>query len=194
MLPGSSRKGTVNGRLSEAVLGLVRDRYRDRVDADLVDLNAIDIPQPAQGAGADAPVLELLNRIRRADGLFIAADEYTGGFSTQLRCLVGWAVLEGERGGGVLAGRRVAIAGAAPQGAGGLRGLPALAQLVRTTGAEVRTQNLRTGTRGTVLDEAGALLPPAARALLDGVLGWVLDADIGPAMPNDTRPPAGHGR
>lgn len=173
-LSGSSQKKSVNSRLVRAAAEVFEKTYGDGVEVTLIDLADYDTPV-FDGAVADPENLpenarKLRDILTESGGIFMGSDEYTGSYSTLLRNTLGWLTLTPKGRKPVFDNLPIALCGASPQGVGGLRGHPALTQLLRSIGATVIAQHLSLGTYATAFDDQGLLLPGVEKQLaLDAV-------------------------
>lgn len=136
---------------------------------------------PGDGTPQDA------TRLRRifdnVSGVFMSSDEYTGAYSSVLKNAVGWLRLTDAGHDTPFRGLNVALCATTSRGAGGLRGQPAMQQMLCELGAHVITQTLELGTSDSAFDRDGHLVPKAERQLLRGCLGKLcgdmLETEIG---------------
>ncbi|MBR0706948.1 NADPH-dependent FMN reductase [Bradyrhizobium liaoningense] len=172
-LSGSSRIGSVNWRLASAAADLALQSFADRIDVVGLDLSELDLPNCEKATGHDWPndLARLKEAFDGVAGVFMSADEYTGSYSAILKNAIGWMRRSDPEMRTPFAGMQVALCGSATRGVGGLRGLPALRQLLRELGALVIPQHLELGTSESAFDGEGRLLPKLQRQLLDGCLG-----------------------
>jgi len=175
---GSSQDGSLNSKLVRASADLTSSSYPDIANITLLHLSDYDLPvfPDTQDGLPDLPekAKELQKHLAGAQGIFIGSDEYTGTYSTRFRNVVKW--LASAPGKPVFAGRPIALCGATPGGVGGLRGHPALGQLLRVLGANVISQHIHLGTATSAFDENGALLPRVKKQLLDGSIKKLVQA------------------
>ena len=175
---GSSQDGSLNSKLVAASAELTKLSYPDVADITLLHLSDYDLPifPDTQDGLPDLPekAKELQKHLAGSQGIFIGSDEYTGTYSTRFRNVVKW--LASAPGDPVFAGKPIALCGATPGGIGGLRGHPALGQLLRVMGANVISQHIRLGTATSAFDENGALLPRVEKQLLDGAIKKLVEA------------------
>lgn len=172
-ISGSSHVGSANWKLASAAAAIAKQSFGDRIDAVGLDLMQFDLPNCENASGESRP--EEVVRLRAAfdgvAGIFMSSDEYTGAYSAILRNAIGWLRLSDPKLSTPFHGMRVALCGTSARGVGGLRGQPALHQLLRELGALVVPQQLELGTSESPFDREARLLPKAQRQLLDGCLG-----------------------
>jgi len=175
-LSGSSQLGSTNWRLPRAAAALASRTLHGRVTSNLLELDDLDLPT-YEVAASEVPrrLAALKQAIVRADGIFMSSDEYTGAYSTMFKNAVAW-LRRDALDKAVFGGSRVALVSMAARGAGGLRGHPALRQLLEELGAEVISQHLELGTDTSAFDREGNLLPRFERQLLNGCLAKLVTA------------------
>lgn len=172
-LSGSSHIGSPNWKLASAAAKIAKQSFGDRIDAVALDLMQFDLPNFEKASEQSRPegVMRLQTEFDGAAGIFMSSDEYTGGYSTVLKNAIGWLRRSDPQFSTPFRGIRVALCATSARGAGGLRGQPALQQLLRELGALVIPQQLDLGTSESPFDREGRLLPKAQRQLLNGCLG-----------------------
>ena len=175
---GNSQGGSLNSRLVEASAELTKLNFPEIEDITLLRLSDYGLPvfPSLEGGVPDIPIMaqDLRNLLAQADGIFVGSDEYTGTYSTRFRNAVRWLAL--APGASAFAGKPIALCGASPGGVGGLRGHPALGQLLRVMGGHVISQKIHLGTATSAFDETGALLPRVQKQLLDGAIKKLVQA------------------
>lgn len=173
-LSGSSQVGSANWRLATTAADLAKRSFPDRIDPVLIDLLQFDLPNYEQGT-PDTGIPADAERLRRffddVSGVFMSSDEYTGAYSAILKNAIGWLHLIDPNQSTPFRGMDVALCATASRGAGGLRGQPAMQQMLGELGASVMTQTLELGTSESAFDRDGRLIPKAERQLLAGSLG-----------------------
>jgi NAD(P)H-dependent FMN reductase len=182
-LSGSSHVGSVNWKLANAAAAITKRSFGDRIDPVGLDLMQFDLPNFENASERDRP--EEAARLQVAfdgvAGVFMSSDEYTGTYSAILKNAVGWLRLIGPGLRTPFDGMQIALCGVSGRGAGGLRGQPALQQLLQELGAIVISQHLEMGTTENPFDAEGQLLPKAQRQLLEGCLGKLCAKALAPA-------------
>ena len=169
-LSGSSKLGSTNWRLPRGAAALAARAFPGRVTSNVLGLDELDLPT-YEATGGEVPhqLDPVKQAIARAGGIFMSSDEYTGAYSATFKNTVAW-LRRADPDKPVFAGLRVALVGTAARGAGGLRGHPALRQLLEELGAEVISQHLELGTDAGAFDREGNLLPKLEKQLLGGCL------------------------
>ncbi|MBV1866858.1 MAG: NAD(P)H-dependent oxidoreductase [Marinosulfonomonas sp.] len=175
---GNSQKGSLNSRLVGASAELTKLNFPEITSITLLQLSDYDLPVfPNSDDGVpDVPekANELQKLLAQTDGIFIGSDEYSGMYSTRFRNALRWlASIDGPL---VFSDKPIALCGATPGGVGGLRGHPALGQLLRVMGGNVISQHIHLGTATSAFDDAGALLPRVEKQLLDGAIKKLVQA------------------
>lgn len=170
---GSSHVGSANWKLASAAATIAKQSFGDRIAVGSLDLMQFALPNFEKVSEHDRPedVIRLKAAFDGVSGIFMSSDEYTGSYSAILRNAIGWLRLIDPELRTPFDGMPVALCGTSARGAGGLRGQPALQQLLRELGALVIAQHLELGTSESPFDREGRLLPKAQRQLLDGCLG-----------------------
>lgn len=172
-LSGSSNIGSTNWKLATAAATVARQTFGDRLNVVILDLTRFELPNFEKAS--DPPRPEEITRLKAAfgdaAGIFMSSDEYTGTYSAVLKNAIGWLRLSDPAQRTPFEGLPVALCGTSPRGAGGLRGLPALQQLLRELGALVIAQHLELGTADSPYDPDGGLSTKAQKQLLEGCLG-----------------------
>jgi len=131
-ISGSLRKGSLNSALLRAAADLVPDG----VSLTIADIG--DVPLYNADLDTDdgpTAVARLKRQIDEADGLLLATPEYNYGVSGVLKNAIDWASRPAYR--SVLAGKPVAIIGAAAGGTGTARAQGQLKQVLLGTLSEV---------------------------------------------------------
>lgn len=176
---GSSLSDSLNGRLAIAASEVASALYDDTATFEVIDLPARELPQfspeLAEG-GLPARVTAFRDAFASADGIFMSSDEYTGTYSQIFRNAAKWLAHDCDGRGNLLADKKVALCSAMPGGVGGLRGHPALHQLLVQLGTDVRAQRLQMGATPTPFDQKRQLLPKFKDQLLTGSMGWLIGA------------------
>jgi NAD(P)H-dependent FMN reductase len=168
-LSGSSQLGSTNWRLPRAAAALAARAFAGRVTSNVLELDDLDLPTYEPEGAVPHELNPLKQEISRADGIFMSSDEYTGAYSAMFKNAVAW-LMRDTPDKPPFGGLRVALVGTAARGAGGLRGHPALRQLLEELGAEVISQHLELGTDVGAFDREGNLLPRLEKQLVSGSL------------------------
>ena len=134
VFPGSTRAGSHNVKLAALAA-----KELTLIDAEVTRISLVDYPLPIyEGdleakAGPPANALRLKQMIMAHHGVFIASPEYSASVTPLLKNAIDWVSRVRERGDPTYAafkGRAFAISSASPGGAGGLRSLMALRQIL----------------------------------------------------------------
>ncbi|CAM5302965.1 MAG: NAD(P)H-dependent FMN reductase [Afipia broomeae] len=172
-LSGSSHVGSVNWRLASAAAAITKQFFGNQINPVTLDLMHFDLPSFEDASENDQPedAVRLKAEFDGVAGIFMSSDEYTGTYSAVLRNAIGWLRLSDPNLRTPFDGTQVALCGSSGRGAGGLRGQPALQQLLNELGAIVIPQHLEMGTAESPFDASGTLRPKAQKQLLEGCLG-----------------------
>lgn len=177
---GSSRKGSANSRLVKAAEALTKNAFGNDVVTTRIHLSDFDMPTYDSDADGRGDLPENAHALRDIlvanDGIFLGSDEYTGAYSALLRNSFSWLTRVEDQQNLIFKGKIVALCGAAPGGVGGLRGHPALHQLLSTMGATVIGQQISLGTSSSPFDMEGHLLPRVEKQMLDEVIPKLFQA------------------
>ena len=163
---------------------IAKQSFGYRIDAVGLDLMQFDLPnlEKTPEDSREDEVMRLRGAFDGVTGVFMTSDEYTGAYSAVLKNAIGWLRRSDPNRCTPFQGMAVALCGTSARGVGGIRGLPALQQLLSELGARVITQHLELGTSESLFDREGRLLPKAQRLLLDGCLGELCAAASEPIM------------
>lgn len=172
-LSGSSHVGSANWRLANAAAAITRQSFGDRIETVSLDLMEFDLPNFESASNRDPlpEAVRLKAMFGGVSGVFMSSDEYTGAYSAIFKNAIGWLRLSDANLRTPFDGMQVALCTTAGRGAGGLRGQPALQQLLQELGAIVIPQRLEMGTMESPFDREGQLSPKAQRQLLNGCVG-----------------------
>lgn len=127
-LAGSLRQGSFNKKLIREGAEALR---RAGAEVDLLELN--DVPMPVYDGdlenekGLPAGAVEFKRRLAWADGFMFASPEYNFSIPGTFKNAIDWASRGDED---VFAGKMAALMAASPGGAGGMRMLPHLRQVL----------------------------------------------------------------
>lgn len=187
---GSSQKNSMNTRLLRAAANLASTKFGDGIVVTRINLADFDMPayDGRQVSVEDMPRngRELYELLIANDGIFMGSDEYTGSYSARFRNAVAWIMAAQQNRASIFKDKPVALCGTSARGVGGLRGLPALRQLLAELGAEVISQQISLGTSASAFDSAGELMPDFKKQLLDGSLGKLVHAVASPGSTTHT--------
>ena len=175
-ISGSSRQGSFNTRLLEAAISAARAQGVEvsEVIITQLDLRTLELPlydgdlEAASGLPEGAIVLK--NALAAHHAVLIASPEYNGFFSPLLKNAIDWASRP-QAGQPSPFGGKVGALLAASQGAlGGIRGLPAVRQLLSNLGMLVIPGQMALPSAQKAFDTAGGLLDPAQQQMLERVV------------------------
>ncbi len=181
LISGSSRNGSLNGRLL-ALAG--RKAQAQGAVVTTVDLRALNLPVfdndllDAQGMPAGA--VQLRDLMAAHDGVLLASPEYNALPTPLLINAFDWLSFVGASdtapgGTGSTAGKPVGLLAASPGALGGIRALPIVRTYLSTNFAMVVVpEQLALPTADQAFDANGELLKPELNAVLDKVVGSVL--------------------
>jgi chromate reductase, NAD(P)H dehydrogenase (quinone) len=174
IMAGSLRAGSHNGRLAALVA-----KELSLAGAEVTRISLADYELPfldadlLAGRGPPANAMKLAQTLRAHQGVFIASPEYSASVTPLLKNAIDWIsrVREGsEPAYAAFKGRVFAIGSAAAGGAGGVRSLMALRQILELgCGALVIPEQINVGRAGEAFDEMDNLkdenLAAALRAM-----------------------------
>lgn len=156
VVAGSLRKGAFSKKLARHGAGILLERG---VQVDLLELQ--DVPMPPydgdlEDAGGLPPgAIEFKRRLGAAAGFLIASPEYNFSIPGTFKNAIDWAS-RGE--GDVFSDKVAALMGASPGGAGGMRMLPHLRQVLTALGVWLLPDQVTVSRVDTVFDENDALI------------------------------------
>lgn len=134
---GSARKDSVNKKLAKSAADAVRS---SGAEATFIDL--ADYPAPIYDGDFEAEhglpqtVRDFKELIASHDGMLVVTPEYNGSLTPLLVNMFAWASraeADGSKG-GIMAGKRVALAAASPGALGGVRVIPRLRDFLAELG------------------------------------------------------------
>ena len=162
---GSTRKASINRRLLEATIPLVRAAG---AEVTMVDLSEFEMPLYNGDLEAENGLPESARRLKRLmiehDGMLIASPEYNGSFTPLLKNTIDWCSRREDGDPGPMAaykGKSAAIIAASGGRLGGLRGLVPLRQLLCNIGMLVVPEQLAVPGATRVLPEGGGITDEA---------------------------------
>lgn len=171
MMVGSLRKGSLNRRLAEAMMGMAPDGVRFEHLPPIGDLPHYD--QDVFDEAVPEPVERLSAAIRAKDGLVIAVPEYNYSFPGVLKNAIDWVCRTKPQ---PFAGKPVFLMSASPSVYGGVRGQLQLRQVLMAVNAlclprpeiMVRQADEKFDGEGRLTDErTGEFLEKAVAALAE---------------------------
>mmetsp|Transcript_1303 Transcript_1303/g.1854 ORF Transcript_1303/g.1854 Transcript_1303/m.1854 type:complete len:233 (+) Transcript_1303:103-801(+) len=157
---GSARADSVNQKLVRLAAAIAAEQ-----DADVTILEPADFPIPLYNQDLEAKgfpenALAVRAMLAESDGFLIASPEYNGFFSPMLKNLIDWCsrpVNDEKVISAVFKGKVAGIMAASPGGLGGLRGLPALRELLVNLGVDVVPDQVAVGGAFKAFGEDGKL-------------------------------------
>ena len=163
---GSSRPGNYTRR----VLGLAVDELRTRhqVQVDLIDLSTADFPFPGQGPSQATRQAQDL--VKAAAGILLATPEYHGSYSSAMKRFI-----ENLGFPSTLAGKPVALLGAAAGQIGAVKALEHLGSVCSHVGAFVLPGPVSVARVQKVFDQGGHCLDPAIETRVRGLATHLMD-------------------
>jgi NAD(P)H-dependent FMN reductase len=173
VLSGSTRQGSLNRKLAEAVAAHLRC---NGMEVTLPEMSEYELPMYAdsleQTQGIPKAAHRLHDALRIHQGIFIASPEYNSNVSPLMVNLITWVSRVRENGGMQAAfGNPVyAIGSASPGHFGGYRGLMALRSLLELgVGARVLPAMVSVGTAHQAFNEGGGINSPVMLQMLDNM-------------------------
>lgn len=174
-ISGSNRKGSINAQLLAAAVRSARTLGAEVTE---LDLRALDLPiydgDLEDSAGLPSGCRTLKQALRDHDALLVASPEYNGFFSPLLKNAIDWATRPEDGQGSPFAGKVAGLLAASPGGLGGIRGLPALRQLLSNIGVLVCPGQMALPNAMSAFDDAGQLANAPQQQMLDQVIGELL--------------------
>ena len=178
---GSTRTGSVNGKLLDALVPLVE---AEGAEVTRVDLREYEMPLYNGDIEAERGVPESARRLKALmiahDGMLIASPEYNGSITPLLKNTLDWCSrpnpADPERSGGkVYAGRAAAVVGSSPGALGGMRVLFHVRDVLGYLGMQVIPQQLAVGKAGEAVGADGRLDDAAQQGMLEGLAAALVD-------------------
>jgi NAD(P)H-dependent FMN reductase len=171
VMAGSLRKGSSNARLAALAA-----KELALAEANVTRISFADYELPLFDAdlmsdsGMPRPALELKSMIAGHQGVFIASPEYSASVSPMIKNAIDWASRPRDReepSYATFKGRVFALGAASPGGAGGLRGLMALRQILELgCGALVIPEQVAVGRAAQAFDDMDNLKEESLAAAL----------------------------
>ncbi len=156
-LAGSASKNSLNKKLARHAADLASDKG---VEVKFIDLKDYEMPlyctewELENGVPDNAKKLKKL--FQDADGFFIASPEYNSTFTPLLKNTIDWMSRPHEEGEPMLSaykGKIAAIGAVSPGPLGGIRGLPALRDLLSNIGVHVIPTQIAVGGKDAMNDD-----------------------------------------
>ena len=159
---GSSQRNSVNSKLVAEAAYLTEKTFGKSANVRLIELREFDLPtfdaEISTAAKLPKNVARFSQMLENFSKFFIGADEYTGSYSALFRNTLSWVNFASKKE-KILSGKQICLCSATPQGVGGLRGHPALTQLLVNLGATVISQHISLGSHANAFEGDGALIP-----------------------------------
>ena len=174
-ISGSSRQGSVNLRLLDAATHIARTLG---AEVTCLDLRTLALPlydgDLEAASGLPEGCIALKKALAEHDALLIASPEYNGFFSPLLKNAIDWASRPQGSLPSPFAGTVAGLIAASPGALGGIRGLPAVRQLLCNLGVLVTPGQMSLPRAHEAFDAQGALREEASKQMLDRVVRELL--------------------
>ncbi|MEX6429193.1 MAG: NADPH-dependent FMN reductase [Ferrimicrobium sp.] len=174
-ISGSARDGSLN----TALLRSLSEFFPKDIEFEVVD-NLSVLPlydQVSEDENVPAYLAELRYKVGRADAVILASPEHNYSFSASMKNALD--LLSRPRGQSVLAGRLVALVGAAPGLYGTVRAQAQLRQVLHATGAKVLDRpEIYVNQADSKFGCDGTLLDRSARELCAQLVETVCNSDV----------------
>jgi chromate reductase len=175
-ISGSLRKASYNSALLRAAVAAIKPGVIEIESIADIPLYNGDIEQER---GLPKAVIELQNKIEKADGLLIVSPEYNHGIPGVLKNAIDWLSRPPEKAERVFAGKPLAMLGATPGGFGTLNAQTVWLPTWRTLRVHVWNDKLpfMVPRAQTVFNESGELTDAKTRenlkSYIEGFVGFV---------------------
>ena len=174
-LSGSSRQGSVNTQLLDAATAAARELG---AEVTYLDLRALALPiydgDLEATDGLPEGCIALKKALASHHALLIASPEYNGFFSPLLKNAIDWASRPQAGQPSPFSGRVAALLAASPGALGGIRGLPAIRQLLCNLGILVTPGQMALPGALKAFATDGKLADQAQQQMLERVIGELL--------------------
>lgn len=174
-ISGSARENSLNARLLAAAVNSARTLG---AEVTVLDLRALALPiydgDLEERSGLPTGCLALKQALSEHAALLVASPEYNGFFSPLLKNALDWASRPQPGKTSPFVGQVAALLAAAPGGLGGMRGLPALRQLLSNLGVLVTPGQMSLPNAGEAFEASGNLANAAQQQMLEKVVGDLL--------------------
>lgn len=172
---GSTRKGSINQKLTEAAKATAAERGHD---AHIISLADYEMPiyngDYEDENGPPEAAFKLMELMKTYSGIFIASPEYNSMITPLLKNTIDWLSRAEGRvtpPGSLFRTRAFAISGASNGAIGGARGLFTLRQLLAVgVGANVIPEQVAVANAASAFDENGVLVSERPRKLLETLI------------------------
>jgi chromate reductase len=172
---GSSRQGSVNKRLLDAAVSALRTTG---AEVTCIDLRMLALPlydgDLEAAEGLPAGCIALKKALAEHDVLLIASPEYNGFFSPLLKNAIDWASRPQDGQSSPFTGKVAGLLAASPGALGGIRGLPAVRQLLSNLGVLVTPGQMSLPRAHEAFDAQGALLDKGQSQMLERMLSELM--------------------
>lgn len=170
-ISGSLRKDSLNTKLAQAAAKLAPDG----VDVDVVTLHGLPMyDEDLRAGGIPAPVAQLAERVRAADGVLIVTPEYNFSIPGALKNALDWLSRLTPP---PFAGKPTAIMSASPGMLGGVRAQDHLRQILFGLDARTLTRpQVIVGSAANKLGQDGSLSDSLAVELVEKLLDALVSA------------------
>jgi NAD(P)H-dependent FMN reductase len=174
-ISGSSRQGSVNKRLLDAAANAARALG---AEVTCLDLRTLFLPlydgDLETAEGLPEGCIALKKALAEHDALLIASPEYNGFFSPLLKNAIDWASRPHNGQPSPFSGKLAGLLAASPGALGGIRGLPAVRQLLSNLGVLVIAGQMSLPRAHEAFDSQGALLDKDQNQMLERMLSELL--------------------
>ena len=174
-ISGSSRQGSVNKRLLDAAVNTARALG---AEVSCLDLRTLALPlydgDLEAANGLPEGCIALKKALVEHDALLIASPEYNGFFSPLLKNAIDWASRPQGSQPSPFTGKLAGLLAASPGALGGIRGLPAVRQLLSNLGVLVAPGQMSLPRAHEAFDAQGALLDKNQSQVLERMLSELL--------------------
>ena len=170
-ISGSSRQGSLNKQLLDAAVSAARALGANVTQLDLRTL-ALPVYDGDLEAAAGLPdgCVVLKQALAGHDALLLASPEYNGFFSPLLKNAIDWASRPQAGQPSPFGGKLAALLAASPGALGGIRGLPAVRQLLSNLGVLVVPGQMSLPRAHEAFDAQGNLRDPAQHEMLEKMI------------------------
>lgn len=174
IIPGSSREGSVNRKLAQAIA-----RKLEIMGADTTQVNLADYPMPLydgdleEAEGTPQGAKNLAAAIDAHHGVVLVNPEYNASLTPLMKNTLDW--LSRDVGAKPYQNRVFALASCSPGGLGGIRGLSHVRDVLVNVGAEMITPQLAVGQAGSAFTDDGDLTDERTQSILQTVCETLIE-------------------
>ena len=179
VVAGSTRSGSINGKLADAAqLTLAQ------FGGDVTRISLLDYPLPLvnedlkKQKGIPENAMKLGRMIAAHDGLFIASPEYNASIAPLLKNAIDWVSLiarDGEKPFKAWNGRYIALGSASNGRLGGIRSLNHLRSVMMAVGTQIITKQCSVSDAAAAFDEDGRLTDERTAGILNRTCKSLID-------------------